>query len=64
MKEPDEKKTPKCGRCGCGKEKKQKPDNPGKAMRDTSPEMNSDVLGSYTGTPVGGGEPVQDADDL
>lgn len=24
----------------------------------------SDVLGSYTGTPVDGGVPVQDADDL
>ena len=24
----------------------------------------SDVLGSYTGTPIDGGEPVQDADDL
>ena len=25
---------------------------------------NSDVDGSYTGTPKDGGEPVQDADDL
>ena len=24
----------------------------------------SDPLGSYTGRPVGGGQPVQDADDL
>lgn len=24
----------------------------------------SDPLGSYTGCPVGGGQPVQDADDL
>ena len=29
-----------------------------------SRESNSDVLGSYTGTPKDGGEPVQDADDL
>jgi hypothetical protein len=33
-------------------------------MQETSREMNSDVLGSYTGTPAAGGEPVQDADDL
>ncbi len=25
---------------------------------------NSDVLGSYTGTPKDGGQPVQDVDDL
>ena len=29
-----------------------------------SEESNSDVLGSYTGTPKDGGHPVQDADDL
>ena len=29
-----------------------------------SEESNSDVLGSYTGTPKDGGKPVQDADDL
>jgi len=29
-----------------------------------SEEANSDVLGSYTGTPKDGGHPVQDADDL
>ncbi len=29
-----------------------------------SEESNSDVLGSYTGTPKEGVEPVQDADDL
>lgn len=33
----------------------------GRLMRD--PET-TDVLGSYTGTPRGGGEPDQDADDL
>lgn len=27
-------------------------------------EPTSDVLGSYTGRPVDGGKPVQDADDL
>ena len=26
--------------------------------------VRSDVLGSYTGTPSDGGQPVQDADDL
>lgn len=29
-----------------------------------SEDANSDVLGSYTGTPKDGGQPVQDADDL
>ena len=29
-----------------------------------SMESNSDVLGSYTGTPKDGLEPTQDADDL
>ena len=29
-----------------------------------SRESNSDVLGSYTGTPKDGGQPTQDADDL
>lgn len=27
-------------------------------------EINSDVLGSYTGTPCDGIRPIQDADDL
>ncbi len=35
---------------------------------DTTPaldgEIYSDVFGSYTGTPLDGEEPVQDADDL
>lgn len=32
----------------------------------TTPDMRDgqDVLGSYTGVPVDGGMPVQDADDL
>jgi hypothetical protein len=29
-----------------------------------APEMKSDVLGSYTGVPIDGKRPVQDADDL
>ena len=43
--------------------KKKKPEpgpRPGQAQR----EIHSDVLGSYTGVPEGGGEPEQDADDL
>lgn len=33
-------------------------------LRRQARRDNSDVLGSYTGTPKDGGEPVQDADDL
>jgi len=34
-------------------------------LRDQSKESNSDVLGSYTGTPADQTDtPVQDADDL
>lgn len=33
-------------------------------MRMGGEEQTTDVLGSYTGTPRGGGEPDQDADDL
>ncbi|MBQ9842347.1 MAG: hypothetical protein IJO42_04470 [Clostridia bacterium] len=29
-----------------------------------SGRITSDVDGSYTGLPIGGGQPVQDADDL
>jgi len=39
----------KCNKCS---KQKQEADSP------------YDVLGSYTGTPVDSGEPVQDADDL
>lgn len=37
-----------------------------KKRQNTAPafESDSDVLGSYTGTPKDGGKPVQDADDL
>ncbi len=31
---------------------------------DNSNDINSDVLGSYTGVPDDGEEPIQDADDL
>ena len=33
-------------------------------LRRQARRDNSDVLGSYTGTPKDDGEPVQDADDL
>ncbi len=35
-----------------------------KALMGSDDGVRSDVLGSYTGTPDGGGVPVQDADDL
>ncbi len=36
-----------------------------RVMREQSRhEIPSDVNGSYTGTPIDGGVPVQDADDL
>ncbi len=35
---------------------------PGTPLINT--EILSDVFGSYTGVPLDGGEPVQDADDL
>lgn len=46
------------------------PGNPAKAdasanvMQKQSQRDNSDVLGSYTGTPADGDDPVQDQDDL
>ena len=33
-------------------------------LRTQGQDAQSDVLGSYTGTPADGGEPTQDADDL
>lgn len=43
-------------------------DKKGKERKNTgdkkSSEPTSDVLGSYTGKPADGGQPVQDADDL
>ena len=35
-----------------------------RALRRTGAEIPTDVLGSYTGTALMGGRPVQDADDL
>ena len=47
--------------CGCRKPQK----NPAHVMQEMGrEEQSTDVLGSYTGTPADGGEPVQDADDL
>ncbi len=47
--------------CGCRKKQK----NPAHVMQEMGrEEQSTDVLGSYTGTPADGGEPVQDADDL
>ena len=37
---------------------------PKTGRRDRNNDILSDVQGSYTGCPVDGGEPVQDADDL
>lgn len=34
------------------------------ADNNTDKNINSDVNGSYTGNPLNGDEPVQDADDL
>ena len=33
-------------------------------LNNMVPEMNSDILGSYTGRPFSGLRPIQDADDL
>ena len=33
-------------------------------LDDMSSDMRSDVLGSYTGVPLDGKRPIQDADDL
>ena len=43
------------------KPKKKKTPN---VLAHQSAQSNSDVLGSYTGTPKDGGQPTQDADDL
>ena len=48
-------------KCGCSK-KKGKHEAPVKD--EEKGEIRSDVLGSYTGTPLHGDKPVQDADDL
>ena len=36
----------------------------GEKLAQQGDNIMSDVLGSYTGTPVDGGKPQQDADDL
>lgn len=36
----------------------------GKMWNEDDPDIPSDVNGSYTGTPIDGGKPQQDADDL
>lgn len=41
-----------------------KADKSAHVMQEQSQRDNSDVLGSYTGTPADGGQPVQDQDDL
>ena len=43
------------------KPKKKKTPN---VLAHQSAQSNSDVLGSYTGTPKDGGQPTQDADAL
>ena len=51
-------------KCGCGK-KKGKHEAPETPMKEEGKgEIRSDILGSYTGTPIRGDRPVQDADDL
>lgn len=67
MKKPEQTqpKNPadKAGKKPCGCRKPQK--NPAHVMQEMGrEEQSTDVLGSYTGTPADGGEPVQDADDL
>lgn len=46
------------------KPKKPKTPKTPDVLSHQSMQSNSDVLGSYTGTPKDGGEPTQDADDL
>ena len=36
----------------------------GEKLAQQEGNIVSDILGSYTGTPIGGGKPQQDADDL
>ncbi len=44
--------------------KKQQQAELSQPLNCTEENIFSDVNGSYTGVPVDGGEPVQDADDL
>ena len=60
MNAPNCKKTSKkqCESCNDNK-------HPERTLQQMAKDAQStDVLGSYTGTPKDGGEPVQDADDL
>jgi len=68
MKKAEQEKTKK-GACekkkGCGAGSRKCGRNPAHVMQEMGREPQStDVLGSYTGTPADGGQPVQDADDL
>ena len=56
--------TEKQYRCGCHAKQSGKTNNAAHVMQEQSQRDHSDVLGSYTGTPADGGEPVQDQDDL
>ena len=49
-------------KCGCGSKKADKAAETLK--RQGKHEVPSDVQGSYTGTPMDNGKPIQDADDL
>jgi len=52
-------------KCGCGKKKSGKHEAPESILKqEGKSDIPSDVLGSYTGTPVDNGTPIQDADDL
>ena len=52
-------------KCGCGKKKSGKHESPESTLKqEGKSDIPSDVLGSYTGTPVDNGTPIQDADDL
>ena len=52
-------------KCGCGKKKSGKHEAPESTLKqEGKSDIPSDVLGSYTGTPVDNGKPIQDADDL
>lgn len=46
------------------KNKQNKVDEILDAYKSMDKSIQSDVNGSYTGVPLDGGEPVQDADDL
>lgn len=43
---------------------KRKRERASQTLSDNNADIKSDVLGSYTGTPLNSEVPVQDADDL